>query len=92
MAELKYTIASDKVTEYIEAYCYVHKNGETKDDPEWVAPDPNPNNEKAPQVAKYTDVQWVREHIKRGIKAQIVRGKNAMAKDGLAGQEAESLT
>jgi len=78
MAELKYTIAQAKVAEYVEAYCYIHKNGEMTDD-------------EVP-VKKYTDVQWVREHIKRGIKAQIVRGKNAMAKDAMANQDAESVT
>jgi len=78
MAELKYTIAPDKVDEYVEAYCYIHKNGEMTDD-------------EVP-VAKYTDVQWVREHIKRGIKAQIVRGKNAMAKDAMVSNGAESVT
>jgi hypothetical protein len=78
MSELTYTIAPDKVAEYVEAYCYIHKNGEMTDD-------------EVP-VAKYTDVQWVREHIMRSIKGQIVRGKNAMAKDALTSNEAESVT
>lgn len=78
MAELTYTIAPDKVDEYVEAYCYVHKNDEMTDDEE--------------PVAKYTDIQWVREHIMRGIKRQIVRGKNAMARDAQVEQEAESVT
>jgi len=78
MAELTYTIAQDKVSEYVEAYVYLHKNGEMTDDEE--------------PVKKYTDVQWVREHIKRGIKAQIVRGKNAMAKEAMEKQNADEVT
>ena len=78
MAELTYTIAPDKVDEYVEAYCYVHKNGEMTDDEE--------------PVKKYTDVQWVREHIMRTIKGQIVRGKNAMAKEAMEKQNADEIT
>jgi len=89
MAELKYTIASDKVAEYVEAYCYVHKNGETKDDPDWVDPE---DGTTADQVPKYNDTAWVREHILRKIKKQIIRGKNAMARDAQAHQNAESVT
>jgi len=78
MAELKYTIATDKVDEYVEAYCYAHKNMEmTKDET---------------PVAKYTDVQWVREHIMRSIKSQILRGKTMMARDAQSEQEADGVT
>ena len=74
MADIKltYTIPEDKVAEYIADYIYVHKNNITEPDPDWEG-DPL----AVPQIAKYTDAQWVREHIMQYIRAQIVRGKQA---------------
>ena len=89
MAELKYTIPSDKVTEYISDYVYVHKNTEQIDDPEWVDSE---DGTKAPKVNKYTDVEWAREHILRYIKFQIVRGKRAKAQAAINAGNAEDVT
>jgi len=89
MAELTYTIAAEKVAEYVEAYCYVHKNVEIKNDPDWVDPE---DGSSVTQIPKYNDTAWVREHILRSIKGQIVRGKGAMARDALASQNADEVT
>ena len=87
--ELKFNIADDKVEDYKNAYLFVHSNTEMIDDPDWVDPE---DGTTVTQIAKYTDVQWVREHIMRGIKAQIVRGKDAMAKAAIVGQNANEVT
>ena len=89
MAELTYTIPNDKLAEYISDYVYVHKNTETEADPDWVDPE---DGTSAPQLPKYTDAEWDREHILRQIKSQIVRGKNARARDELASQNADDVT
>ncbi len=80
MATLEYHIAPDKIAEYISDYVYVHKNTELNDP---LDPDSG---------LKYNDAQWVREHIMRGIRAQIVRGKNAKARDAQAVNNADSVT
>ena len=82
MAELTYTIPAGKLVEYVNSYIYVHKNTET-------IPDPDNEGETLP---KYTDVEWVREHILRSIKGQIVRGMNARARDELAATNADDVT
>ena len=40
-------------------------NTKTIDDPAWVEPDPNPDNEVAPKIKKYTDLQWLNERLWR---------------------------
>ena len=80
MATLSYTIPQEKAVEYIDDYIYIHKNIETIPDPEWVDPE---DGTSAPQIAKYTDAQWIRDHILRYIKGQIQRGKNAKLRDAI---------
>ena len=86
---LSYTIPEAKVAEYIADYVYIHKNTETQDDPEWVDPE---DGTTAPQVAKYTDAQWVREHIMRWVRSQIVRGKNAQYRDAAEAFDVSDVT
>ena len=87
---LSYTIPEAKVDEYVADYCYVHKNTETKDDPEWEDPQ---DGTTAPQVAKYpNDAAWVREHILRQIKSQIVRGKKAQYRDAEGVSDVSDVT
>ena len=90
MAELTYTIANAKVADYIEAYCYIHKNMELKPNPEYLDEEKTPNVER--EIIKYTNTQWVREHILRSIKGQIIRGKVAMARDAMVDQNADEVT
>ena len=88
MVELKYIIPAGKAVEYVADYCYIHKNTETKDDPTWVDPK---DGTLAPQVPKYTDSAWVKQHILRSIRAQIVRGKKAQQRDELASVNADDV-
>ena len=85
---LSYTIPGAKVEEYVSDYVFIHKNTETKDDPEWVDPE---DGSVAPQVPKYTDAQWVREHIMRQIRFQIVRGKKAKYASSVADYNADDI-
>lgn len=80
--ELKFIIPDAKVEDYIESYVYIHKNTETMPDPNWVDPTPDePYDNEAPQILKYTDQGWTKEHIRRYIGSQIRRGKNAKYRD-----------
>lgn len=86
---LNHTIPSAKVPEAVEYYSYLHKNTETIPDPAWVDPD---DGSQAPQIAKYTDEQWVKEHIRRHIKGQIERGKAAKDRDNRVNYKADYVT
>jgi hypothetical protein len=86
--KLTFTISDAKVDEYISDYIYVHKNTETIPDPDWVDPQ---DGSEAPQIVKYSDKQWVKEHILRHIKGQIIRGKNAKAKNALEENNADEI-
>ena len=88
--QLTYTIPDNKVAEYVADYVYVFKNTETKDDPEWVDPE---DGSTAPQVAKYpNDAAWVREHIMRHIRSQILRGKQAQYRDAATASDVSDVT
>ena len=76
--ELRYTIPKAKVDEYVDDYVYIHKNRETMPDPNWVDPE---DGSEAPQILKYTNQGWTKEHIRRYIGNQIRRGKNAKYRD-----------
>ena len=79
MATLNYTIDDAKVDDFITDYCYAHKNEEEIDDPAYT-PTGEPN-EVIPQIPKYTDTQWVKEHIRRYAVNQVKRGRERKAKD-----------
>jgi len=87
--KLTYTIPSAKAAEYIADYVRVHRNVETIPDPKWV--DPGDLSE-APQVPVYTDGQWVKEHIKRLIRQQIIRGKRMERQANLAKFNVDDVT
>jgi len=72
---LSYTISDAKVDEYVSDYIYVHKNNEVDGNGDPV----------------YTDKAWVREHIMRQIKGQIVRGKNAKYRDAIGSNNADEV-
>ena len=74
--DLKYTIETEKADEYIDDYVYVHKNEETNED----------------GTPKYTDKQWVREHILRFIKGQIIRGQQIKKINALEENNADQIT
>ena len=76
--QLTYTIPDNKVAEYVADYAYVHKNTEMTDD--------------EPPVPKYTDAQWVREHIMRYVRSQIVRGQHAQYRDAESASDVSDVT
>lgn len=88
MVNIDFDIPNEKVDEYVAHYVYVHKNNETIDDPEWVDPE---DGSMAPQVPKYTDRQWVKEHIIRSVRHQIVRGRNAKYRDDMEAYNANDI-
>lgn len=56
----------------------VFPNKETIPDPNWVDPG---DGSSAPQIAKYTDSEWLKEVIRRWIAQQVRRGESKIAKD-----------
>ena len=87
--KLTYTIPEGKAAEYIADYIYVHKNTETEVNPDYVDEETTPEVDKT--IPKYTDGQWVKEHILRSIRAQIVRGKNAQTRDNQESVNADDV-
>ena len=87
---LSFAIPSAKVDEYVAHYVYVHKNTEMKPNPDFVSFEDTPN--EPIEINVYTDKQWVREHIYRSIKAQIVRGRNAKYRDDATAYNADGVT
>jgi len=81
MAKLTYDLPDGNIAEYIEAYCALHPNTETTE------PDEDGNTE-----AKYTDNQWVKEHLRRHIIKEIKRGKEVIARDAINVDEPEDIT
>ena len=69
MATFSFDIPLAKVAEYVDDYCYIHGNTELND----------PNDPSS--GLKYTDAQWVKEHIVRGVRATVRRGKDMKYND-----------
>ena len=91
MADLpvSFSLPSAKVNEYVAHYIYVHKNTETKDDPNWVDPG---DGSKAPQIPKYTDKAWTREHIIRTVRRQVIRGRTAKYINDITNYNADDIS
>ena len=77
---LSYTIPEAKKTEYIAHYIYEYKNEELNDPKD------------TDSGLKYTDAQWVREHIMRTVRASIVRGRNAKYRNDMVSYNANEVT
>ena len=78
---LNIKIVSDKVTPAVAGFLKIYPNKETIPDPTWVAPDPNPDNEKAPQVAKYATTKawaeaWLSDILIRDCKRGLAMLRN----------------
>ena len=73
---LSYTIPEAKVDEYVSDYVYIHKNSEVDGEGDPI----------------YTDTQWVREHINRFIRNQVIRGKTAKYRDLISNYNADDIT
>ena len=76
---VSFDLPEAKVDEYVAHYVYVHKNTELNDP---VDPDSG---------LKYSDKQWVKEHIIKGVRGQVVRGKNAKYRDDAAAYNADDI-
>ena len=76
---VSFNLPSDKVDEYVAHYVYVHKNTELND----------PNDPES--GLKYTDKAWVKEHIIRSVRGQVVRGRNAKERDDIAAYNANDI-
>ncbi len=90
---LSYTIPEAKVAEYISDYVYVHENTETtvEANPAYVDEETTLGVSPTIHVASYTNAQWVREHILRTIRGQIIRGKNLKYRDAQASNNANDV-
>jgi hypothetical protein len=82
-------IPSLKTNEYVGDYVYVHKNIETEDDPAWVDPG---DGTTVPQIAKYTDAEWMHEHVRRYVAGQVERGKSAKNRDSYVAPKVDDVT
>ena len=65
------TVPNDKVSIAVEGYLSIYPNTETIDDPEWVDPE---DGSEAPQIAKYSTAQWIREKGRRNFVRDVRRG------------------
>ena len=77
--DITIAIPQEKIAEYVSDYVYIHSNTETIDNPEFISLEETP--EIPEKIAKYTDAQWVKEHLRRYIIGQIKRGKKAKDRD-----------
>ena len=77
MADLivNFTIPEAKVDEYVEYYCYANKNGSMDADGNHI----------------YTDRQWVKEHIIRMVRAQIIKGRLVKHRDSIEAYNANDI-
>lgn len=78
---LNIKIVDVKVAKAVEGFLKIHPNDRTIADPNWVAPNPNPDNEVAPQIAKYTTTKqwaeaWLSEILIRDCKRGLVMLRN----------------
>ena len=65
------TIPEAKVAIALQGFLKIYPNKETIPDPDWTDPE---DGSEAPQIAKYTDKQWVREQLRRICVRDIRRG------------------
>lgn len=75
-------IPDAKVAVALAGFLKIYPNYETILDPDWVEPDPNPDNEKQPRIPVYTNAQWVTEQIRRIIIRDVRRGLQMIATEG----------
>ncbi len=85
---LSFRIPEAKIDEYVANYIHMHNNSETKDDPNWNDPK---DGSVVSQVQKYTDKQWVKEHIIRTVRDKIVDGRNEKEREKIAVYNADDV-
>ena len=77
---VSFDIPEAKVDEYVAYYVYVHNNVELND------------SKDSESGLKYTDKQWVREHIIRQVRSQIIRGRNVKYRDDMVSYNANDVS
>jgi len=65
------TIPGDRVAIALEGFLEIYPNNETIPDPEWVDPE---DGTPEPQIAKYTNKEWVTEKVRQLIVRDVRRG------------------
>ncbi len=60
----------------LQGFLAIYPNNETIPDPEWVDPE---DGSFAPEIAKYTNSEWVTEKVRRIIIRDIRRGLQMLA-------------
>ena len=70
------TIPDAKVQIALQGFLKIYPNNETIADPDWVDPE---DGSEAPQIAKYTNAEWVKEQVRRIIIRDVRRGLQMIA-------------
>jgi len=78
-ADLTFTIPNEKLKEYVSDYCYVYPNTRNILNPAYISEEDTPGIE--PNILKYTDTQWLKQHIKEYIIDRIKLGKQRKYRD-----------
>ena len=69
-------IPDAKVATALQGFLAIYPNNETTPDPEWVDPE---DGSEAPQIAKYTNSEWVTEKVRQIVVRDIRRGLQMVA-------------
>lgn len=76
------TVPSDKVALAAKGYLKLYPNTERIADPNWVVPETQTEPPvQAPEILKYTDAQWIREHVRRMFVRDVWRGLQMAANE-----------
>ena len=74
------TIPEAKIAIALQGFLKIYPNKETIPDPNWIDPE---DGSEAPQIAKYTDKQWVREQLRRICVRDIRKGLQMAANENV---------
>ena len=95
MTQLTYNIPNDKVAQIAEDWIYLYPNTEreVKDgvDPADI-PEGTLQSDDTWYQDRWTDNQWVREHIKRWANQQLKRSRQKQARDAVGNQTEGEIT
>lgn len=69
-------IPDAKVATALQGFLAIYPNNETILDPEWIDPE---DGSGAPEIAKYTNSEWVTEKIRQMVVRDIRRGLQVLA-------------
>ena len=69
-------IPDNKIVKAKQSYLAIWPNNDTIDDPDWVDPQ---DGTKAPKVAKYSDVVWIKRKLQEELKKIYHNGLQKLA-------------